>query len=215
MTTPRPIEGIISAWLAEAAPDDVPHRVLEAAFERTRVMPQDRTFGRGGVRDIARRSPVRLALLAAALLVLAGLAAAVVGARLVQPNQPDLRTRVLGAGVLRVAVRADAPQAVIPSEGLSGFDVDVARELASRLGVDLDIVTVTADEARTGSARPAWDITIASLPAAALDPDALAAGPAYYAWPRYVLVPAGSQLASMDDLVGQPVCAVEHDAGAD
>jgi polar amino acid transport system substrate-binding protein len=214
MIHPRPIEERISLGLREAAPDDVPHRVLELAFERTRTMPQDRFVGRGRVRSITRRSPVRAALLVAAVLAIAA-AVAVVGAQLLQPDQPDLRTRVLDAGVLRVAVRSEPPQAVVPSAGLTGFDVDVARELSSRLGVDLDLVTVTADEAGNGSGDAPWDISIASLPVAAFDPTAIAAGPAYYAWPRYVLVSASSPLGSLDELAGQIVCAVADDAGAD
>lgn len=211
MTSPRPIEERISAWLTEEAPDDVPHRVLELTFDRTRALPQDRAIARIPV----RRSASRLALIAAALLVIAGITGAVIGARLLQPDQPDLRARVLGAGVLRVAIRAEAPQALVPTTGLSGFDVDVARELASRLPVDLDLVTVTTIDVTAGAPRGAWDIAIASLPEAAFDPAAVTAGPAYYAWPRYVLVPAASPIAAPTDLAGRTVCAVAGDAGAD
>lgn len=217
MTHPRPIEERIRAWIVESVPDDVPHRVLEQSFERTRTLAQDRAVGAGSLRGMTRRSPVRYALLVAAVLAIAGIAV-VVGTQLIrpdQPEQPDLRTRVLDAGVLRVAVRAEAPQALVPDSRLSGFDVDVARELASRLGVDVDLVTVTARQAGAGAARGAWDISIASLPAAAFDPEVIEAGPAYYAWPRYVLVPAASPLVSPDGLAGQVVCAVAGDAGAD
>ena len=216
MTAQRPIEERIARFMAEAAPDDVPHRVLEAAFETTRSMPQDRVLPRGLGEWLPRWTHGRLLVPAVVLLLVALLAALAVGAPLLlRLATPDLRSSVLERGVLTVAVRADHPQAVIESEGLTGFDLDVAQELALRLGVRAEIVTVTRDELAAGAGDGAWDLALGSIPADAVDPARVAAGPPYYAWPRYLLVPSGSPVAGPDELAGSVVCAVTGDPGAD
>ena len=46
MTTYRPVEDRISSWLVAEAPDQLPDRVLQATFERTRPIRQQRTLPR-------------------------------------------------------------------------------------------------------------------------------------------------------------------------
>ena len=201
----------IARWLVEEAPGELPNRVLSTAFERTREMPQEHPSVRGRL-----RSNRRVILVLAAAFILAGpLVASGVGGRLLQiislsPTRDSL-TRVQTAGILRVAVRPDHPQATPPGGTFDGFDVDVAKELARRLGVRVELEILSPTQMLDQPA--AWDIALPSTPAWLLDPGRIGASAPYYYWPHNVLVPAGSELGSIVDLGGRTVCAVAGDAG--
>jgi ABC-type amino acid transport substrate-binding protein len=210
MTDPRPIEERIARWLEAEAPDDVPNHVLEAAFARSRVAPQESPVT-AWLPRFAPRNRLAVLLAAAVLLVLALLAAAIAGG-LVRLTERDLRSRVHEVGVLRIAVRAAPPQAVVPNAGLAGFDIDVASELGRRLGVRVDVVTIS--DAAAARATGAFDLEAPSLSASALDPATTVLGPAYYAWPHFLLVPADATTTRPGELAGARVCVVDGDAGA-
>jgi ABC-type amino acid transport substrate-binding protein len=215
MSGQRPVEERISRWLTESAPDDFPHRVLESTFELTRALPQERPRPAWLPDRLPSRARGPVLLLAAAVLVASAVAAtAMVGGWLQRTAAPDLRTRVQSAGILRVAVRASAPQAVVPNIGLSGFDIDVANELANRLGLRVEIVTVSTEAVTRASRQSAWDVGLASLPASSLDPSLVTAGGPYYTWPRFLLVGATSPIADPRGLTGRTICAVDGDLGA-
>jgi ABC-type amino acid transport substrate-binding protein len=211
----RPVEQRISRWLTESAPDDLPHRVLESTFQLTRALPQERPRPAWLPQRLPSRVRGPLLLLAAAVLVASAVAATVmVGAWLQRTAAPDLQTRVQSARTLRVAVRASAPQAVVPNIGLSGFDIDVANALGNRLGLRVEIVTVSTEAVTRPSGPPAWDVALASLPASSLDPALVTAGGPYYTWSRFLLVGATSSIADARGLAGRTICAVEGDIGA-
>lgn len=55
-------------------------------------------------------------------------------------------------GTLTVAMdTSDAPQAMVLSEGVEGYDVDVARSLAERMGLELAVVSGTSAESTVGA----------------------------------------------------------------
>jgi len=70
MTRDRSVDERISAWLLEEAPDQVPDRVLQATFERTRPSRQRRAF-LGWRFPMYRITPTAIAVGAAAILVIA------------------------------------------------------------------------------------------------------------------------------------------------
>ena len=211
MTEPRPIEQRIARWLEATAPDDVPDHVLEAAFARSRVIPQESPAIAWLPRGLASRGRAAVLVAAAMLLVVALLAVAIAGG-IVRIGERDLRGRVQDAGVIRIAVRTAPPQAVVATAGLAGFDIDVANELGRRLGVRVDIVRVS-DTAASRATGP-FDLEAPSLSASALDPATAVAGPAYYAWPHYLLVLATSPVTRPAELAGATVCVVEGDPSA-
>jgi polar amino acid transport system substrate-binding protein/cystine transport system substrate-binding protein len=209
VSDPRPIEERISRWLNDEAPDDVPNHILDAAFARSRTVRQDAAGPRVLPRSIVLRGRPLVLVAVALILLVALIAAAVVGA-LTRVSHPDLRTRIHDAGLLRVAVRSAPPQAIVPDAGLGGFDIDVANELGRRLGVRVDIVSIS-DQAAS-RATGAFDLELPSLPASALDLSTAVSGPAYYSWPHYLLIPASSEKGVPDDVHGY-ACAVDGDSG--
>ncbi len=122
---------------------------------------------------------------------------------------PDLLGRLRAEGTLRIAVTGDPPQTTAAGGAVIGFDVDVARELAKSLGLDSEISVVTAADIldRTGGD---WDIGLPSR-GPPVGPG-VAAGPAYYAWPSWLVSDASSAITTAE-LEGAKICAVSGTAG--
>jgi ABC-type amino acid transport substrate-binding protein len=201
----------LTRWFVEDAPGDLPNHILDAVFERTRALPQERpsTSDRG-----ARRGRPSLLLAAALAIVTSVVAIALAGgwlSRVTTPiHSPDGLERIRTAGVLRVAVRPDHPQDAA-SGTLQGFDVEIATELARRLGLGLVLVEQSPETMQTD--RAAWELALPSTPSWSIDPDAFTVTQPYYFWPHLVLVRSESGATSVDDVRGQPICAVDGDAG--
>jgi polar amino acid transport system substrate-binding protein len=83
---------------------------------------------------------------------------------LLPPGQ-DLLDAVLEAGVLVVSTDPNyPPQSFLDEAGeLDGFDVDVAKEVAARLGVEVEFVTPDWDLVTAGGWGGRWDISIGSM----------------------------------------------------
>jgi Tol biopolymer transport system component len=132
---------------------------------------------------------------------------AVIGGRLGQPTEPspsaDALQRLIAAGVVRVAVRPDHPQALTPSGGADGFDVDVATDLGRRLGLRVEVVAVSPADLFGQPGK--WDVGLSSTPAWTVDSEAYLSSSPYYAWPHLLLVPAESGATSVADVKGQPI----------
>lgn len=205
MTSEDRIEDRIALWMLEEAPDEAPNRVVEAAFERTRALRQQRGAWGGSQWALA---------VAAILIVAASIAGlAMIGGLLTRTSEPqpspDARQRIRSARIVRVAVSPDHPQTALPDGSLDGFDVDVARELAQRLGVRLDLVSLSPSEQRVR--LDAWDVALPGRPVWEVDPS-MATTSAYYGWPHLLLAEAASGATSVTDVAGQPICAVAGDA---
>jgi ABC-type amino acid transport substrate-binding protein len=146
------------------------------------------------------------------VLVLALLMAVVLGLSLIiagAVGRPDLLRAVDQAGGLRVAVRPDAPQAL--TTNLEGFDIDVAREVATRLGLAPAVVRVNAADMPDDG--PAWDVGMPSDAVVASD-GRLVAGPVYYRWPAYMVVRRDSDTTSITGWAGARICVTGGSAGA-
>jgi cystine transport system substrate-binding protein len=173
-------------------------RLVALVVEPPIVMPARVVVG-------IRRS--RLLMVAAALLIATSLVATgIAGAwveRLTMPNEPpDALERLQSIGVMRVAIA--------PERAGDGFETDVGRALAERLGLSVEVVPVSSAELAGSSA---WDVALPTISESTLDRDDFAVTEPYYAWPRVVLVPVASGGTSLADVQGQPICAVAGDLG--
>ena len=172
-----------------------------------------RRSGRSGP---ARRRPLDLLLIAVIAVGVAGglvVGAGAIRERLGPPAQVNLLADLRRTGHVRIAIRPDHPQFTIGGQTATGFDADVAAELARRLGLTPDLVI--EDEASMIQQRhgEAWDIALPSVPIWTIDPSAFLASVPYYRWPHLLIVPTSSSAAAVQDVAAGPVCAVAGDAG--
>jgi ABC-type amino acid transport substrate-binding protein len=127
------------------------------------------------------------------------------------PAPSDLLERVSADGVVHIAVSNAAPQTQTSGNAYLGFDVDVAKGVASWLGVRPDIQFAPPEEILLGNGG--WEL---SFPSHAL-PDGLSGvlvGPRYYTWPAWLVVQAASSIDSIAALDGAAICVVEGSSGA-
>jgi ABC-type amino acid transport substrate-binding protein len=123
---------------------------------------------------------------------------------------PDLLGRLQAEGTMRIAVTGEHPQTTAAGGAVIGFDVDVARALAMSLGLDSEILVVAGADIVEGTGGD-WDIGLPSRgPAVGA---AATAGPAYYAWPSWLVTDAASPIATPDELDGATICGVSGTAG--
>jgi ABC-type amino acid transport substrate-binding protein len=123
---------------------------------------------------------------------------------------PDLLGRLRAEGTLRIAVTGDPPQTTAAGGAVIGFDVDVARELARSLGLDSEVTVVAAADILDGTGSD-WDIGLPSR-GPPVGPG-VTAGPAYYAWPSWLVSDASSAITSTAELDGATICGVAGTAG--
>ncbi len=120
----------------------------------------------------------------------------------------DLLSTIKARGVMRVSTDPNyKPQSFLNEKGeLDGFDIDVSKEVAKRLGVKVEFVTPDWDAITGGNWGGRWDVSIGSM---TITPDrkkALFFSSPYYYTPAQFAVPKDSTLASVDDLSGKTVC---------
>ena len=101
------------------------------------------------------------------------------------------------------------PNDTFTSAEMQGFDVDVAHEVAKRLGVEICYATPDWGLITAGSWADKWDMSVGSMTIKPPRPDFLYFSTPYYAPTAVVGVPADSTLTSIDQLAGQSVCAAE------
>ena len=94
------------------------------------------------------------------------------------------------AGVLRVSTDpAYPPQSSLNKQGeFEGFDIDVATEIAKRLGVEVEWETPTWDVITAGNWSGRWDISVGSMTVTPERAQVLHFTPAYYYTPAAVAV---------------------------
>ncbi|MET0911153.1 MAG: transporter substrate-binding domain-containing protein, partial [Ilumatobacteraceae bacterium] len=154
-----------------------------------------------------------LATLAAAVVVL--LVATVVVRPLVvegpgSSTPSDLLGQLRAEGTVRIAVTGEHPQTTAAGGAVIGFDVDVARELARSLGLSSEVSVVAAADILDGTGGD-WDVGLPSHgPSVGA---AVTAGPAYYAWPSWLVTDANSGITTPAELDGATICGVVGTAG--
>ena len=112
-------------------------------------------------------------------------------------------------GIVRVSTDPNyEPQSFLDENGeFIGFDVDVAREIASRLGVEAEFVTPDWDIITAGNWAGQWDMSVGSMTVTTARQEVLNfAEPAYYYTPAQFAAADGSGIETLEDIAGQPVC---------
>jgi polar amino acid transport system substrate-binding protein len=103
-----------------------------------------------------------------------------------------LLASVQDAGVLRVSTDpAYPPQSSVTKSGeYEGFDIDVATEIAERLGVEVEWETPSWDVITAGNWAGRWDVSVGSMTVTPERAEVLEFTPAYYFTPAAVAVHA-------------------------
>ena len=115
---------------------------------------------------------------------------------------------MLGAKTLVLAVDEEYPPFASRNHAgeMKGFDIDVARALAERLGVTLNIVTPGWNEIIAGHWQGRWDIAMGGIEAATARDAGLAPAAVYADAPAVILVHRGAAvIAGPGDLPGKRV----------
>jgi polar amino acid transport system substrate-binding protein len=114
----------------------------------------------------------------------------------------DLLETIQERGVLRVATDANyEPQSFRNPDGTwAGFDIDVAAEIAERLGVEVEYQHQEWDIITAGSWAERWDISVGSMTITTPRKDLFSFSQPYYYTPAYLAASERSGVTSTDDL---------------
>ena len=124
------------------------------------------------------------------------------------PAAEDLLDEVKAAGKLVVSTDPNyAPQSFLNDAGeLDGFDVDVAKEVAKRLGVEVEFVTPEWDMITSGNWSGRWDISIGSMTPTEPRSEVLwFTDPYYYVPASFAVHKDNTDIKTPDDLTGKRV----------
>jgi polar amino acid transport system substrate-binding protein len=125
-----------------------------------------------------------------------------------QPASQDLLDQVMAAGKLVVSSDANyAPQSFLDDQGnLDGFDIDVAKEVAKRLGVAVEFTTPDWDLITPGGWAGRWDLSIGSMtPTAARSEVLWFTDPYYYTPASFAVHKDNTTINSVADFSGKQV----------
>jgi polar amino acid transport system substrate-binding protein len=144
------------------------------------------------------------------LLAVAAMAVLLVGACSGTTSSTLLDT-VTKAGKIRVSTDANyAPQSVQNKDGTySGFDIDVATEVAKRMNLKVEFLTPTWAEITAGSWGGRWDMSVGSMTITPARQKVVDFSPTYYYTPAQMAASKASGITTMDGLAGKTICAGE------
>ena len=143
-------------------------------------------------------------------LMAACVAAAAMGLTATSALAGDALDRVMANGVLKIATDAAwAPQSFVNDNNeMDGFDVDVGKEVAKRLGVKAEFVTPGWEIITAGNWVGRWDISVGSMTPTASRAKVLSFPAVYYYTPASFAVHTDSAAQDKTDLNGKKVGAV-------
>jgi polar amino acid transport system substrate-binding protein len=121
----------------------------------------------------------------------------------------DLLADIEERGIVRVSTDPNyEPQSFLDENGdFVGFDIDVAREIGERLGVEVEFVTPDWDVITAGNWAGQWDMSVGSMTVTTARQEVLDfAQPAYYYTPAQFAAADGSGIETLEDINGQAVC---------
>ena len=124
----------------------------------------------------------------------------------------DLLGRVCEAGAIVVSTDpAYPPQSFLNEETgeYEGFDIDVATEIATRLGVEVEFTDPVFDAVVAGGWSERWDMSVGSVTITPEREEVLDFTQPYYFTPAQMTALEDSDIDSLDDLSGQVVCVGE------
>ena len=126
--------------------------------------------------------------------------------------QETLLDRVLRTGVVRIATDPDYPPQSsydATTNTWKGFDVDVATEIAERLGVKVQWERPAWDVVTAGGWNDGWDLSVGSMTVTAQRAQVLDFSAPYYYAPAGLAVRDGSPISSIGQLTGKTVGVCE------
>lgn len=121
----------------------------------------------------------------------------------------DLLADIEERGTIRVSTDPNyAPQSFLNEAGeYEGFDIDVAREIGERLGVEVEFVAPSWDLITAGNWGGQWDMSVGSMTVTTARQEVLDfAQPAYYYTPAQFAAATSAGIDSLDAIAGQTVC---------
>jgi len=124
------------------------------------------------------------------------------------PEVKDLLDIILEKGVLVGATDPNyAPQSFLNDAGeMDGFDIDVYKEVAKRLGVELEFVTPDWDLITAGNWGGRWDISIGSMtPTEERGKVLWFTDPYYYTPAGFAVHKDNTTIKTVDDLAGKVI----------
>ena len=119
-----------------------------------------------------------------------------------------LLDRIMADGVLRVSTDPAYPPQSYYDEATGtweGFDIDVATEIAKRMGVEISWETPNWDVITAGNWNDRWDLSVGSMTITAERAQVLDFSVPYYFTPAGLAVQQGSPITSIDQLSGKSV----------
>ncbi len=122
---------------------------------------------------------------------------------------PDgLYQRILDNGTVRVSIELNyAPYSFQNPDGsYGGFNVDVATEIAKRLGVGVAFEVPSFDLVVAGSWNDRWDMSVGAVTITEARKQVLDFTRPYAYNPAQLAVTTASGITSLDQLAGQPIC---------
>lgn len=124
------------------------------------------------------------------------------------PKPGGLLFNVLKAGVLVVSTDPNyKPQSFLKPDGtFEGFDIDVATEIAKRLGVTVKFVTPSWDAITAGKWSKRWDVSVGSMTITVPRQKVLDFTTPYYYTPAQMAATTKSGITTLDGLAGKTVC---------
>jgi polar amino acid transport system substrate-binding protein len=127
------------------------------------------------------------------------------------PIPGGLLDKILTAGKIVISTDpAYPPQSELTAAGTyEGFDIDVATEIADRLGVELEWTTPAWDSITAGGWGGRWDVSVGSM---TITPERLQVidfSVPYYFTPAQMAASTESGITTLEGLAGKTVCAGE------
>jgi len=124
------------------------------------------------------------------------------------PVAGGLLDKVLKAGKLVVSTDPNyAPQSAQKPDGtFEGFDIDVATEIAKRLGVTVEFVTPKWEIITPGGWGGRWDASVGSMTVTTEREKVLDFSDPYYYTPAQMTASKASGITTLDGLAGKTVC---------
>ena len=166
----------------------------------------ERTASRAATTRSAQFALVTGLATAAVILVIAVLAGPLLELR--EQGVGGLVADIERRGALRVAIDGGPPQTFTSERGYDGFDLDIAGEVADRLGVRLEVVVVPREALLAADSEGGWDVAISSIPAALAQAASPRRTEPYAVVAGAVAVSTDDSMGDIGDLASESVCAV-------
>ena len=127
------------------------------------------------------------------------------------PIAGGLLDKILKAGKLIVSTDPKyPPQSELQPDGtFKGFDIDVATEIAKRLGVTVEFATPDWTAITAGGWGGRWDVSVGSMTITVDRKKVLDFSPPYYYTPAQLAASTHSGITTLDGLAGKTICSGE------